>query len=450
MHVLGAEPAQGRAQAHADKVGRVADQLRRRRSARPLSLRKRAVSHQVPKARDAKYTDERIDISDLDAILEIDPVRRTCVAESGVTFVELVAATMHYGLVPVVVPELKTITIGGAVSGCSLESTSFKHGGFHDSCLEYEVITGTGAVLTCTPENENRLLFQMMHGTFGTLGILSRLKFRLVPARPFVRLDYERYDRLADYGAAIARQAEAEHADFMDGMINGQRDFVLCVGRFVDEAPYRSRYDWTKAYCDSTRHRAHDYLRTADYLFRYDRGVTCVHPRSFLGRLLLGRFFGSTELLRLAEALHALLPAEQPRVVLDVFLPFSRVEAFFGWYERAIGHFPVWCVPYRPVRDYEWLSPRFHGATRDRLFLDFGIYGMKQPRGANIYRLLEEKLLELDGMKTLISHNYFSPAEFWSIWNKENYDRAKAVADPHNVFRDLYAKTCRASRGVTD
>jgi hypothetical protein len=26
---------------------------------------------------------------------------------------------------------------------------------------------------TCTPENDHRLLFQMMHGTFGTLGVLT-------------------------------------------------------------------------------------------------------------------------------------------------------------------------------------------------------------------------------------------------------------------------------------
>ena len=40
-----------------------------------------------------------------------------------------VAATLPHGLAPYVVPELETITIGGAVSGCSLESMSFEVGG---------------------------------------------------------------------------------------------------------------------------------------------------------------------------------------------------------------------------------------------------------------------------------------------------------------------------------
>jgi hypothetical protein len=56
-------------------------------------------------------------------------------------------------------------------------------------------------------------------------------------------------------------------------------------------------------------------------------------------------------------------------------------------------------------------------------------------------------LHELGGIKTLIAHNYYSEAEFWSIWNKPNYDAVKAITDPNNVFRDLYTKTCRAVMG---
>src|SRR5690606_25703242 len=107
-------------------------------------------------------TDDKIDVSDLDEILAIDVEGRTCTAEPGVTFEDLVAATLPHGLVPIVVPELRTITVGGAVSGCSIESMSFVHGGFHDTCLEYEVITADGRVLRCTPDNEHALVFQMM------------------------------------------------------------------------------------------------------------------------------------------------------------------------------------------------------------------------------------------------------------------------------------------------
>jgi FAD/FMN-containing dehydrogenase len=177
---------------HRAKVDRVVRSLKQRRGDKPVSLSKKAVAHQVPKRGDLRRSDDKIDLTNLDEVLWIDAERRLCVAEPGVTFDMLVRATLRHGLVPLTVPELRTITAGGAVSGCSIESMSFRHGGFHDSCVEYEVITARGDVLSCRPDNENALLFQMMHGSFGTLGILSKLVFRLVPAKPFVHVTYER------------------------------------------------------------------------------------------------------------------------------------------------------------------------------------------------------------------------------------------------------------------
>ena len=57
-------------------------------------------------------------------------------------------------------------------------------------------------------------------------------------------------------------------------------------------------------------------------------------------------------------------------------------------------------------------------------------------------------MLELGALKTLISTNLYSEEEFWRIWNKKNYDRVKQQTDPDNIFRGLYEKTCRASRGL--
>ena len=433
---------------HRVKVQRIATALRTHEGTKPVSLRKKAPPHQVPKGGDLRRRDDKIDVSDLTSILSVDPVRRVAVAESGVMFCDLVEATLRHGLVPIVVPELKTITIGGAVSGCSIESMSYRYGGFHDTCLEYEVVTAQGDVLTCRSDNEHALVFQMLHGSFGTLGVLTKLTFKLVPAKPFVRVDYEKYATLAEYQAAIDRHFRAEDVDFMDGIMHRPDELVLCIGRFVDSAPYTNAYDWTKVYYQSTAKLSHDYLKTPDYFFRYDRGVTNVHPKSFIGRLLFGKLLDSGTTLRIADKLNFMFKTDHPTVILDVFLPFSQAPAFMEWYEREVGHFPLWCVPYKRVHDYEWLDESFYAGMKDELFLDLAIYGMEQPEGKNIHRMIEEKLRELGGVKTLISHNYYSKDEFWSIWNKRNYDRVKAITDPQNVFRDLYSKTCRAAMGL--
>jgi FAD/FMN-containing dehydrogenase len=433
-------------QQHALKVDAIARSLASRPRDAKLSLQKKEVSHQVPKGRDLRRFDHKVDVRGLDRIIAIDVEERTCEAESGVSFQEIVRHTLPLGLVPLVVPELKAITIGGAVSGCSLESMSFRCGGFHDTCLAYEVITAEGQVIDCSPEKDP-LVFQMMQGSFGTLGVLASLRFKLTPAKRFVHVVYEHHGSIAAYVAAIERRAAANDTDFMDGMIHSVDDLVLCLGRFTDDAPYTNRYDWMKVYYQSTRTRKEDYLTTEHYFFRYDRGVTNVHPKSLLGRFCFGKLLDSTLLLRLADALHWLITQEKPDMTLDVFLPISKTPEFLTWFNETFAHFPLWCVPYRRVRDYEWLDDAFYRGMTDHMFVDIAIYGMKQKGAENHHRMMEEKLKELGGIKTLISHNYYSRDEFWTIWNRENYEAVKARVDPHNVFRDLYEKTCRTAMG---
>jgi len=50
-------------------------------------------------------------------VLSVDPQTRTAVTGGMTTYEDLVDATLQHGLMPLVVPQLKTITIGGAVTG---------------------------------------------------------------------------------------------------------------------------------------------------------------------------------------------------------------------------------------------------------------------------------------------------------------------------------------------
>ncbi|HEX8699914.1 MAG TPA: FAD-binding oxidoreductase, partial [Myxococcaceae bacterium] len=323
----------------------------------------------------------------------------------------------------------------------------FKYGGFHDTCLEYELITAKGEVLRCSPD-QHPLIFQMIHGSFGTLGILSKLKFRLVRAAPYVHVTYETYSTLEGFQQAIWRHFTAQDMDYMDGQIFSPTKHVLCLGRFAEKAPYTSRYDWLKAYCESIPRRAEDYLTTYDYLFRYDRGVTHVTPKSVVGRALFGKLVHSDSVLRAADRFHRFLPKKNPSVIVDVFVPFSRTAEFMDWYHREMHFYPVWCVPYRRMHDYEWLTPRWWAGVKDPLFLDLAVYGMKQQPGRNIYQEFEEELQRINGTKTLISYNYYDEQTFWTIWNRETYQTVKQLTDPNNIFRDLYPKTCKAALGL--
>jgi len=433
---------------HENKVKKISKQLKMRKSKKPLTFVKKAVSHQMPKFSKSQIGNSQNDIvnlRDLNEILKIDQKKKTCIAEPGVTFSDLVKETLKYNLVPYTVPELKDITIGGVVSGCSVESMSFKYGGFHDSCIEYEVINAKGDILACS-DKKNKKLFHIMHGTFGTLGIITKLKFKLHPAKPYVHIINEKYKTLEAYKKGIQSHYTKKDCDFMDGIIHSKTSYILCIGSFTDTAPYTNKYDWMKIYYKSTFKRKEDYIKTYDYFFRYDSGCHWISRNYGLDNPILRFLFGkallpSTKMLKLAKKLQFIFKHVKPDVVVDVFIPFSKMNDFFKFYNKKFNYYPLWIVPYHINKLYPWANPQHFKNIKDKLLIDIAIYGMKQGKN-NYYRMMEEHLLKLPGIKTLISHNYLSKKEFYKMWSKTNYEEIKNITDPDNILRDMYTKTC--------
>jgi hypothetical protein len=55
-------------------------------------------------------------------------------------------------------------------------------------------------------------------------------------------------------------------------------------------------------------------------------------------------------------------------------------------------------------------------------------------------RLIERKVAELGGIKSLYSESYFPEDEFWRIYDRDAYDHLKARYDPQGLFANLYEK----------
>src|SRR5687768_8478760 len=130
---------------------------------------------------------QRLDASALTGVLDVDPGARTAVVQGMTTYEDLVAATLARGVMPLVVPQLRTITLGGAVTGLGIESTSFRHGLPHESVRELDVLTGAGDVVTVDPDGEHADLYAGFPNSYGTLGYALRLVIELQPIAPFVR-----------------------------------------------------------------------------------------------------------------------------------------------------------------------------------------------------------------------------------------------------------------------
>lgn len=436
---------------HAAKVAGIAARVKAKAAAGvPAHIHKGGVHHVVPLPSDRRFVTEPIDVSDLHHVLAIDREARTCACEPGVTFAELARATLAVGLLPMVVPELEGITVGGAVAGCSVESMSYRYGGFHDAALEYEIVTGTGEVITCSPERDADI-FDRVHGSYGTLGILTRATFRLVPAQPYVRTVYHRYADFASFAAAMQAAYAAGEADFIDAIAHAPDALVLCLGHFSATAPFTSDYRGAAIFYKSTLERQKDYLTTFDYCFRYDTEChwlsRTLPPLEWpLVRRVVGPWLlGSTNLIRWSGRVAPLLRLKRrPDVVCDVFIPERRFPDFWEWYVRDFNFFPLWIIPYRVPRMYPWLNPHHAARMGGPMFIDCAVYGKPNNRSEIDYSvLLEEKTFALDGIKTLISRNHYSEERFWEIYDRPGYEAAKQRLDPRGVFAGLYEKLGR-------
>ena len=436
---------------HREKVQRIASQVRERvQAGQPLRFVTSDVSHLVPNPYQKKQRFPPINIGVLNEVLEIDGRAGVCVAEASTSFSHLVRQTLPLGLMPKLVPELKTITVGGAISGCSVESMSYKYGGFHDSCLEYEVITGQGEILTCSPQ-ERPELFHQLHGSYGTLAIITAVRFQLIPAQPYVRMDYRVHTRFDDFWQDMRERCEQDDFDFVDGIIHAPDRLVLCLGTLVDRAPTPSRYEARDGhpFYYSTLERRQDRLTTYDYFFRYDadchwlaRGIPGLELRP-VRRLLGGQFLGSSNMIRWSHRLQRVFRATQrrPDIVVDVFVPQQRFREFFDWYVADFDFFPLWIVPYRAPETYPWISDGWAAAMGGNFLIDCAIYG-KQNREPDVDydALLERKVMELGGLKTLISRNYYDEDTFWSIYSRPRWQAAKDLLDPDNALGGLYER----------
>ena len=432
---------------HDAKVEAVCAQVRAASaSGQPVHIQKGGVHHFVPLPGDRRFAGNAVDVSALDEVLEVDAGARTCTAEPGATFAEVVRRTLAHGLLPKVVPELEGITLGGAVAGCSVESMSFRYGGFHDSCREYEVVTGTGERRVLGPGDE---LFHMIHGSYGTLAILTRIVFELVPAAPFVEMTYHHHRDFAAFEDDMRERCETGDFDFVDGIVHAPGHLVLCLGRFANDGPEPSSYRGAEIYYKSTAKLASDRLTTFDYLFRYD---TECHWLSRTApplewkpvRRLLGRWFlGSENLIRWSNRLGAVVSrfTRRPDVVVDVFIPLRRFAEFWDWYVGGLDYWPLWIVPYKVGEPYPWIEPEHARGLAGALMIDCAVYGKRNnARDVDWSQAIEEKTYELGGIKTLISRNHHTPERFWQIYNRPRWEAAKRELDPHGLFSGLYEK----------
>jgi FAD/FMN-containing dehydrogenase len=389
-------------------------------------------------------------------VLAVDPQAGWVEAEGMVTYEALTAACLKHGVMPAVVPQLKTITLGGALAGVGIESSSHRYGLVHDTVLELDVLLADGSVVTCTRDNEHSDLFFGFANSYGTLGYALRVKAKAVPVRPFVHIAHLDYFDGRLYFQELEKRLRAGAADFFDGTIFAPDKMFITQGRFMDKAPYTSDYSFENIYYRSIPAKRDDFLTVSDYIWRWDTdwfwcSKNVLAQNRFVRRFVYGRKrLGSrqyTKIMRwnsrygLTRRIERVLGLHSESVIQDVDIPIPRAAEFLQFYAREIGLWPVWVCPIGPAPE----GGRFTlYPMREDWYVNFGFWDVKRTREphppGHFNRMIEQKVVELGGIKSLYSDSYFPREEFERLYGGDAYKALKAKYDPEGAFPGLYEK----------
>jgi FAD/FMN-containing dehydrogenase len=397
----------------------------------------------------------RLDVREFRDVLRVDRAAGVLEAEGMASYETLVAACLAEGVMPAVVPQLKTITLGGAVAGVGIEASSHRYGLVHESVLELEVLTGDGRILVCTPHNEHADLFYALPNSYGTLGYALRVVARTAPVKRYVRLEHRAFRRGEDCFAALQEIMRAGEADFVDGTVFAPDRMFLTLGRFVEQAPYASDYTYRDIYYRSIGEKREDYLSAHDFIWRWDTDWFWCSKNLLAQNPLVRRLYGPqrlnsrtyTRIMRwnsrvgLTRWLDRLQGQHGESVIQDVDVPLSRAAEFLDFFAREIGIWPAWLCPIAPQAD----AGRFTlYPMRREPYVNFGfwdvIHTRKGHEPGHFNRLIEEKVSALGGIKSLYSDSFFGRDEFARIYGGEAYRALKRKYDPAATFPELYDK----------
>jgi len=376
-------------------------------------------------------------------------------AEGMTTYEDLTAACLARGVMPAVVPQLKTITLGGAVAGVGIESSSHRYGLVHDTMLELDVLLGDGRVVTCTADNEHSDLFFGFPNSYGTLGYALRVKARTVPVKKYVRLEHVPFRSGEAFFRALGETLEARDADFVDGTVFSPREMYLTVGRFTDSAPWTSDYTYERIYYRSIAEKREDYLTAHDYIWRWDTDWFWCSKNVFAQQPLIRKIYGKerlgsrtyTKIMRwnsrvgITKKIERVIGLHSESVIQDVDIPLSRAAEFLAFYAGNIELWPMWACPIGPQAH----SGRFSlYPVKNQWYVNFGFWDVKRTREAHpaghFNRLIERKVIELGGIKSLYSDSFFPREEFDRSYGGDTYRKLKAKYDPQGAFPQLYDK----------
>ncbi|MGD8839715.1 MAG: FAD-binding oxidoreductase [Gammaproteobacteria bacterium] len=390
-------------------------------------------------------------VDDFNHVLKMDPEGATIEVEGMTTIEKVVEATLRHGLLPRVSPELKHITVGGAIVGIGIESSCFLHGFFHDNVADAEVLLPTGEVVTCSRHNEHAGLFAALPNSFGTLGYVLRATLELMPAEDFVALENSRYDNLDAYLEAFEKQLDAPQGEFLEGMFYGADEFYLTSGKFLEHSRNPISIYRGAPYYRKVRGPGRVEMRSEDYIFRFDPDWFWNVPDR--GPIELFRQYGPrrwrnssfyTRYTRIKRGVFGLLGIhnnDEEELIQDWVVPWRHAAEFIRF---IIDNIDIQGQPWVALPIVPRSSATLYPLEAGQRYMNIGCYCFaKKPDSEQDYhytRVLDDLCFRLGGIKMLYSSIFVPEERFDELYNGDRYRQLKRQYDPEARALTLYQK----------
>lgn len=420
------------------------------------------VSFRRPRYKDIMH---KVEVNLVD-ILEINTQKKIIRVEPLVTMGQLTATINPLGWTLPIVPEIDDLTVGGLVMGTGIESSSHHYGLFQHICTAFELVTGDGGIVRCTPD-EHPDLFRAVPWSYGTVGILTAVEINIIPAKKYVKIMYEPIRSCKVMARKLAEVSQVQsQAEFVEGLMFSQEEGVLMTANqtdIVEEDKINRIARWYKPWFFihvrnmlKRRENVTEYIPLRDYYHRHTRSIfwelqdIIPFGNNPVFRYLFGWIVPpKISLLKLTQTDAVKRLYENNHVIQDMLVPMSVFEESVSTFHKAFQVYPLWVCPFTLEQLPGLVHPALKSGSQPQLYVDIGVYGVPKvkdfsPRSST--RDIESFVINKHGFQMLYADTYMTRAEFRSMFDHKLYDEVREKWNCKRAFPEVYDKVSKEAR----
>ncbi len=422
-----------------------------------ITIKKKTISN-LFRYKDRKRSSTfQIDLSNFNKPLYLDKKNQTLEVEGLTTYEDIVDFTLPLGFLPTITPELKHITIGGAVVGIGIESNSYKYGFVHDSLIEAEVLLPDGRIVVCSADNKYSDLFYALPNSYGTLGYILKLKIKLRAVSKYVELKSKQFTDIKSFINGMNLAIKDKSIDYIESLLYSNKSMYLITGKETNKGNnIKTIYGNTIFYKEVSCNGKYIFP-IRDYLFRYDpewfwaipqtsiyRFFRSIAPEKLRNSAFYSRY---ADFQRKISSKIPFIKFEDPNfelLIQDWEVPWSESSKILKY---ALDNLDLDGKPLMGVPIKAFGNASSYPMKSGEIYFNLGSYSYVKKKIIKTEfvstKIMDEFCFDHNGIKMLYSSSFIDEKRFDEIYNGKLYKKIKRKYDPKSLTPTLFHKAVK-------